>query len=266
MAHTAPTTWQKLAAPFPYDAILWRIVRLADDQQTAQVHPQLRAAAVIARLNSVVGIAGWSNHFSPIGNEGLCCTLSVGEVRKSVVVSLGMGDAKDLPRSSAERADDALAKAAEHFAMLPPVDQTLSYWVDYDPENRVILYEPAPIAPVQPALAPVHSPADSVNSTEHGDAYPNDSYDDKSAGQQAIDRLLERLQQEGLGLEAAKLSISYGGYGSSPEAARAFYRELRGLLLKRNEASSIVDTSSADTPSASVSSTETSSDEVDHAR
>lgn len=57
----------------------------------------------------------------------------------------------------------------------------------------------------------------------------------KPAGQRAIDRLLERLKDEGLGLQAAKLVVEYGGYGSDPQAARELYAQLRGLLLTRSD-------------------------------
>ena len=54
----------------------------------------------------------------------------------------------------------------------------------------------------------------------------------KPAGQQAIDRLVERLGGEGKGLEVAKLVTRYGGYGDDPEAAKELYSQLRALLLE----------------------------------
>ena len=57
---------------------------------------------------------------------------------------------------------------------------------------------------------------------------------EKPAGQQAIDRLVERLRGEGLGLEAAKLLIEYGGYGDDPPTARDLYARLRALFKDRS--------------------------------
>jgi hypothetical protein len=59
----------------------------------------------------------------------------------------------------------------------------------------------------------------------------------KPEGQQAIDRLVERLRAEGNGLETARLLVRYGGYGSDPQAARELYGKLRELLARRAETS-----------------------------
>jgi hypothetical protein len=72
------------------------------------------------------------------------------------------------------------------------------------------------------AAAPTHAapPATAAHQTS-----------DQTQGQQAIARLIERLGREGRGLEAARLVTRYGGYGSSPDAARELYGQLRALLL-----------------------------------
>jgi hypothetical protein len=192
--------WALLASPFALESLQWRIIRLSEDGQRAQLRPQLRAGAVVARLDEVAGVEGWSNHLTPFG-EALICTLSVGSVSKSAV-----SDAPLL--KPAERAEDALVRAAELYGMRPPADQKAEYWVDYNPEAEEILYEPE-------LQAPVHAPAPEPQ---------------RSEGQRAIDRLVERLKEDGLGLEAAKLVSAYGGYGSSSEQARELYGRLRALL------------------------------------
>lgn len=58
----------------------------------------------------------------------------------------------------------------------------------------------------------------------------------KSAGQRAIDRLVDRLRGEGLGLETAQLLVEHGGYGSDADEARALYGKLRDLLLRETPA------------------------------
>ena len=46
-----------------------------------------------------------------------------------------------------------------------------------------------------------------------------------------IDRLIDRLRDRGLGLQAARILVRHGGYGKDPRAARELYGELRQLLL-----------------------------------
>ena len=53
---------------------------------------------------------------------------------------------------------------------------------------------------------------------------------EKPTGQQMIDRLVDRLKDEGQGLAAARLLVRYGGYGKDPDTARELYAQLRALL------------------------------------
>ncbi|HEX7022149.1 MAG TPA: hypothetical protein VF171_04775 [Trueperaceae bacterium] len=202
--------WARLLAPFSPDATTWRILGLSEDGSRAEVRPALHFRAVVDRLDEVAGPLGWSNSFLPVGADALACTLSVDGVSKSVVVPLATPDAQDAP----QRAEAALVQAAEALGMRPAQDIASRSWVDYDAEAGVLLYEPEPEVAPTPA-APAPTPAG------------------KSAGQQAIDRLIERLRGEGLGLEAAKLVMAHGGYGSDPEAARELYAALRKLLMEK---------------------------------
>jgi hypothetical protein len=111
-----------------------------------------------------------------------------------------------------ERAQDALVHAAEGFGILPPTDVNAQYWVEFDPEQQVILYEPESI-PSTTAIAPANAVT-------------------KPAGHQTIDKLVDKLKQQGRGLEAAKLTVEYKGYGDNPQMAREFYGKLRELLLQ----------------------------------
>ncbi|GEM47629.1 hypothetical protein [Deinococcus cellulosilyticus] len=54
----------------------------------------------------------------------------------------------------------------------------------------------------------------------------------KPKAHQHIDELMEKCNQVGLGLEAAKLSMQYKGYGETLEDSRKLYVALRELLKK----------------------------------
>lgn len=215
-----PASWDALAAPFAADDLIWRVVKLSPDRLSAQVRPSLQAASVRARFDRVCGVGGWSCAYGPLGDRGLVCTITVAGVHKAAVApysaETGLGST----------ADDAFAAAAALFGLLPPVTLDELPWVDYDPEQKEPLYDPelsgtepaaGAAAPPEPDPAPAPAPV-------------------KSAGQQAIDKLVDRLKADGKGLGAAKLLNTYGGYGSDPAAARELYAKLRELLLQGSAA------------------------------
>ena len=199
--------WQKLAASFPSEALEWRIIEISEDGQKARLRPQLKHQQVVTRLNEVFGLTGWSHRLMLISDEAISAELNIQAISKTAIVSLQQRFVE-----VAMLAEDAFVYAAEAYGMLPPLLETT--WVDYDPEAKAVLYEPdLPLVPREIA-----------------------EVSEKTAGQQAIDRLVDRLRQEGLGLEAAKLLNSYGGYGNDANTARELYAKLRALLVGRETA------------------------------
>ncbi|MEX2501843.1 MAG: hypothetical protein WD336_05675, partial [Trueperaceae bacterium] len=67
-----------------------------------------------------------------------------------------------------------------------------------------------------------------------GTADASDREDARSEPERMIDRLVERLREEGLGAPAARLVTSYGGYGRDLEERRELYAKLRSLLVERS--------------------------------
>ena len=190
--------------PFSPQDIEWRVVELSKDGKQARLRPQLAYQAVLKRLNDTLGPQGWSNRYFVLIEGVFSCELTI----EQVIKSCWMADKKLI--SNDLLAQDALVYAAEYFGLVSGVKLKPDYWVEYDPEHQTILFEPEP--------------------TWIQEVTPAKDLPEKPAGQQAIDKLIERLRQEGQGLEAAKLLIRYGGYGQNPEAAKELYGKLRGLL------------------------------------
>ena len=210
--------WERLTQPFSADAVTWRVLEVAaadtpGGAARARVRPQLSYEAVLERLNEVVQPSGWSNRYVALGNSALSCELSMEGVTKTAVAH------PTGQLSTDEVAHDAFVYAAELFGLVPPVDTAPVHWVDYDPEAKTILHEPA--AEIASEPSEVLTPPSAT----------------KPAGQQAIDRLVDRLNEAGRGLEVAKLVNSYGGYGQDKDAARELYSQLRALLLTEDSAS-----------------------------
>ncbi len=235
---------QRIARAFPDHPIEWRIMELSEDLSQAQVRPQLSYDVVIEHLNSTLGKAGWSFSYCTIGDKALGCSLSIGSsdkaISKSVVLSVG----HDAEQSSR----DALVQAAEYFGIVSGADITQHYWVDYDPEAKDILFEPEyeqaqieDIASKEFSGFPLDTGQDVVEELDMSKFsgplvdLDNDADEDhsKTEGQQKIDRLVERLKADGMGLQVAKLTVQYGGYGNNPDEARILYGKLRDLLISK---------------------------------
>ena len=216
-----PVSWDVLAAPFTADDLVWRVVTLSPDRLSAQVRPSLKAASVRARFDRVCGVGGWSCAFAALGDHGLVCTLTVGGAHKAAVVPYNAETGLE------GTADDALAAAAALFGLCPPVTLGELPWVDYDPEQKEPLYDPELSGDAPAGVAETERPPEPA---------PAEPAPVKSAGQQAIDKLVDRLKAEGKGLGAAKLLNAHGGYGSDPAAARELYAKLRELLLEGSAA------------------------------
>ena len=83
--------------------------------------------------------------------------------------------------------------------------------------------------------APAHPPAAAGATAPAGEAAAGPAEappaEERPEAHQVIDRLVERLRAEGLGAQAARLVVRYGGYGRTPEESRELYGKLRTLLV-----------------------------------
>lgn len=253
-----PDVWALLAKPFPRSSCTWRVVGVADDQQTAGLARTLSQASLAARLDSSVGSANWSFQLLPLGERSLVCNLSVAGVGRSGVATVADG----LTRFDATLlAEHALAAAAEQFGMAPGGKAVA--WVDFDAETGEPLYlpeddeEPAagdavetealvgPQAAAEAAAAEAAvaeaAVAEAAAAVADATAAPLASAPDeppadpspggRPTGHEVIERLLDRLREVGLGREAARLIVAHGGYGRTQAEARELYGKLRALLM-----------------------------------
>ena len=231
-----PDSWETLAQvlsrEFTPSELEWRVLELSEDGASARLRPQLRYSAVVARLDSAATRGGWSNRYHALG-EAVSAEISVGTLTKAAV-------AQSAHVSAATSAQDAFVRAAELLGMVPPVAKG-EYWVDYDAENGTPLYEPD----VSAANTPMMNAAGQAEPSFNAVVQPNEPVQpvsetpDETSPKAVIDRLIDRLGKEGLGLEAAKLVNQHGGYGEDTEAARTLYKKLRALLLKDTQSKDI---------------------------
>lgn len=237
---SAPS-WSRLAAPFPPDAVRWHAVAIDEAGGRVRLAPHLDPEQLRARLDEIAGDGGWSLRLDAWGAEGLVAQLAIGETVRSAVVRVaptaGMaGDDRPLdPGVAATGA--AWTAAAEAFGARLPVQVLDDGWVELEPAGREPLRRPehavAPAAAREVAAPgadaaprPAVAPVDAGGDLETGEREP------KPEAHRVIDRLVDRLRDEGLGAEAARMVAGHGGYGSDPGASRELYAKLRALLLE----------------------------------
>lgn len=219
--------WARLARPFPARALTWHVVEAESEGQRVRVEPMLPGVAIVERLDEVVGREGWSNRYLPLGPAAVICELAIASVTKSAVAG-GAG----VRFQAVPAAEAALASAAERFGLRPLVDASVAYWVDADPETGQPLHEPEVGASDAHSVTPEDPDAFGAAADElatSSDTPPSARQD----GREVIDRLVDRLRAEGLGADAARLVMAFGGYGRDPDEARELYRRLRALLLQK---------------------------------
>jgi hypothetical protein len=208
-------------APFAPADVSWDATTTNDAGDEVLLTPRLSRRAIVARLDEVGGVAGWSLILAPT-EGGIVATLRVDDVTKSAAAD----HLAVVAPSAEETADRALARAAEAFGLRPA--ETGPRWAPFDPDARVVLDDaPAP-APAAADLAEESAVPDVMRSSAAARGLTPEAL-------QMIDRLVERLKEEGQGLAAARLLVKHGGYGNDPAAARELYAQLRALLLRAGE-------------------------------
>ncbi|HRQ11676.1 MAG TPA: hypothetical protein PLG36_11670 [Trueperaceae bacterium] len=252
-----PEAGASLTMPMAPEALRWHVAEF-DSVGRARLEAYADREAVVRRLDQAYGAEGWSFTLAPLGAAALVGNLTLsGVTRADVVNAAGVN-----PESAAEV---VLARCAALFGLrLPYATNDPSYWVDYDPEAQVPLYEPEPVgvAHLPEGLPSVGRPAtgQTAQAATSGSAQggigvgaatapPDDetlSADAtqrlagvavvQNSGHEVIERLVERLKAAGQGREAARLVVRYNGYGSTAEESRELYGRLRALLKSGAEA------------------------------
>ncbi len=130
--------WTELAGALPAEAARWRAVEVEPDGATARLAPEATPEAVVARLDDVVGRAGWSLRYAAVGG-GVVCELTVAEITKSAVVAAPTTRQGRPLQDGAQLADAALAKAASLFGIELPSSLLETTWAPIDPESGRLL-------------------------------------------------------------------------------------------------------------------------------
>ncbi|MCO5175054.1 MAG: hypothetical protein M9914_12795 [Trueperaceae bacterium] len=244
-----PELSARLAPPLTSDALRWHVAEVEPGGARVRLEPYAAREAVAERLDAACGRWGWSFTLEPMGASALVANLTVAGVTRSDVVAVPVVAAAAppggaLPEGSpySRLGELALARCASQFGLrLPYVEEAPDYWVDFDPETGEALFEPEPVpASLAQGASRARStayvgtePLASMKAEPGADGEVERQAVSNPSGHDVIERLVERLNDEGLGKEAAKLVVRYGGYGRTPEESRELYGQLRAVLLRR---------------------------------
>jgi len=251
-------------------SVRWHAVDRSSDGLRVRLAPHLAPDALRARLDEAVGPDAWSLTLAAWGQDALIAQLTLAGADQPAAASGAAASraavcrALTLPALSGPEgagsvsAADAVTgaawtAAAGTFGVTVPVVLLDDGWVDADPESGEGLHLPEHAAAPQAeggagarretpdrvgADRPEHDRAAAPQAPSRPSSQaPTAAHDGETAkpdGHQVIDRLVERLREEGLGADAARLVTSYGGYGGDPEASRELYAKLRALLVQRS--------------------------------
>ncbi len=228
----------------------WHAAERSQDGTQLRMAPHIMAEAIRIELDRLVGVDGWSISVVPAGENLLNADLRIGDTHRAVVVSalpvVGFApEGEALLESVGETLTNAAwSSALQAFGVTVPLVAEEDGWVDVDPDTGIALYPPvaqnAPISQSVPAGLSDSLDAEVSSNAVIGDPAPAPSRDEakpetrKPEGHIMIDRIVERLRQDGHGADVARLVTRYGGYGGDAEQSRSLYAELRSLLREKS--------------------------------
>lgn len=125
--------WDDLAAPFPPEAISWRVGSTNKEKTKAMALAYIDARDVMERLDSVVGPANWQNKYSH-ANGKTVCDLAVRVDGEWVWKADGAGDTDVEAEKGAF--SDALKRAAVRFGVGRYLYGLKSPWVEIREQGR----------------------------------------------------------------------------------------------------------------------------------
>lgn len=140
----------RLAEPFLPGEVQFRAGATTRDKSRALALGYVDARTVMYRLDNVVGMDGWYDHYCQLGEGGVLCELSVrvsaaGETPAEWITKCDVGamSAQQDPGDKIKAAvSDALKRAAIKFGIGRYLYDLPQVWVDYDQNKQQLKQDP----------------------------------------------------------------------------------------------------------------------------
>jgi hypothetical protein len=166
------TVTQALAAPFDPKEVRWKPQVIQGNRALAM--PYVDARVIQDRLDEVLGIEGWQDHYEVLQDGSVVCRLRC-KIGGEWVTKMDVGGPSEQPDGGDRMKaafSDSLKRAAVKFGVGRLLYRIPTQWVDYDPVKRQFTrtptlppfalpkaHRPAAAAVTQPATLPA-KPAD----------------------------------------------------------------------------------------------------------
>lgn len=125
---------QRLAEPFPYDAVGWKPQTLTKDKKKAMAIAFIDARNVMDRLDKTVGVENWIDEYRQMDHGNIECRLSV-RINSEWITKIDVGgpsDQKDDGDKMKAAYSDALKRAAVKFGIGRYLYELVGQWVEVD--------------------------------------------------------------------------------------------------------------------------------------
>lgn len=155
----AATNLARLAAPFPPEAISWRVGATNSDKTKGLALAYIDARDVMDRLDEVCGLAGWQCEYTPMPNGTTCCRIGILIGSQWVWKSNGAGATgdvnKETEREMAEKGgySDALKRAAVVWGVGRYLYSLPSIWVAIEQRGKSYVIKDSEFARLRASAA-----------------------------------------------------------------------------------------------------------------
>jgi hypothetical protein len=142
LATDAASLAEALARPFDPNEVHWKPQTVSGNR--ALVVAFVDARLIQDRLDEVVGVMGWQDHYEPLPDGSVVCRLQI-RVGEEWITKEDVGGQSEQPDEGDRRKaafSDALKRAAVKFGIGRYLYRLKAQWVDYDPQKRRILGTP----------------------------------------------------------------------------------------------------------------------------
>lgn len=132
--------WKELAKPFDDDEIEWRVQRCGKTggKVWALIVPYVQARAIMNRLDTVLGVDGWSDSYSAVqtAESGIACRLTIHRGDKPSITKEDAAECTDVHPIKGGYSD-ALKRAAVKFGMGRYLYAVDTVFADNIQDNRI---------------------------------------------------------------------------------------------------------------------------------
>lgn len=133
---------RQLAAPFDSNEVKWKPQAISGSRALAVAYVDARV--IQDRLDEVLGVTGWQDHYEFLSDGSCLCKLSA-RIAGEWIVKMDVGGQSEQPDEGDRKKaalSDSLKRAAVKFGIGRYLYRLPSQWADYDPKKKCFAKTP----------------------------------------------------------------------------------------------------------------------------